>query len=334
MVFGLGKKKPNNARKVNGPATAPKPNNARKVNAPKSNNARKVNGPATAPKPNNGGVTQLGSGTRIRNVTNAVMSLGAHAVKLGGTAYGMYLNTPTTDLLKIAAVCYIIISMAAALLERGTSPQIRMLKSNIRNAERALVQKKKNGMNIYRAYMKKGDINKASNYKNKLNQKHAPNHARIDAMKDELAQLRREIAKVATPSVNQVLQNTITNLTPVAATVLGIQAQIADTELKTIEAGTARNKARAAAERAQLETEQEKLELNMQRRVHNRVGPIVAAIKGVESGIQTAEKLGESAGTIRRAGQYALSAGTQGLAYGAAAAGAIGRFRERRAGRS
>ena len=323
MVFGLGKKKPNNTRKAN----APKPN------APKPNNR-----PATAAKPNNRRPIELGSGARIRNMTNAVMSLGAHAVKLGGTAYGMYLKTPTADLLKIAAVCYIIISVAAALLERGTSPHIRMLKINIRNAEKALVQKKKNGMNIYRAYMKKGNVNKAANYKNKLNEKHAPNHAKIDAMKDELAQLRREIAKVAPPSINQVLQNTITTLTPVAATVLGIQAQIADTELKTIEAGTARNQARVAAERAQLETAQGKLEVNMQRRVQNRVGPIVAGIKGVETGIKSFEALSESAGTLRRAGQFALSTGTQGLAHGTAAvgavAGAVGRFRERRAGRA
>ena len=319
--LGLRKTKTNNGRKTN--------------NASKTNNGRKTNNASSsAPKRNNRNATVLGKGTRVRNVTNTVKSLGTRAVALGGAAYKMYLVTPTADLLKIAAVCFVIIYMASAFLGQGTSPQIRLLKTNIKNAERALVQKRKIGMNIYRAYMKKGNVNKAANYMRQLNEKHAPNVQKIDDMKDELANLRREIAQVAPPTFSQVIQNTINTLTPVATTVLALQAQIAETQTKVITAETAQQKARTEAELASLQAAQEKQELKIQQQVQTFVGPVVGGVKVLASGVQSIEALGENMGALRRAAQFVKSTGAQTLAYGASAAGAVGRFRARRAGQA
>ena len=189
-------------------------------------------------------------------------------------------------------------------------------------------------MNIYRAYMKKGNVNKAANYMRQLNEKHAPNVQKIDDMKDELANLRREIAQVAPPTFSQVIQNTINTLTPVATTVLALQAQIAETQTKVITAETAQQKARTEAELASLQAAQEKQELKIQQQVQTFVGPVVGGVKVLASGVQSIEALGENMGALRRAAQFVKSTGAQTLAYGASAAGAVGRFRARRAGQA
>jgi hypothetical protein len=299
------------------------------ASARKTNNARKA-----TPKRNTRNATVLGNGARVRNVTNTVKSLGTRAVALGGAAYKMYLVTPTAELLRIAAVCFVIIYIASAFLGQGTSPQIRLLKANIKNAERSLVQKRKIGMNIYRAYMKKGNVNKAANYMRQLNEKHAPNSQKIDDMKDELADLRRQIARVAPPSFSQVIQNTINALTPMATTLLALQAQISDTQTKVITAETAQQKARTEAELVSLQVAQATQELKIQQKVQTVVGPVVGGVKVLASGVQSIEALGSNMGALRRAGQFAMSTGAKGLAYGASAAGAVGRFRARRAGQA
>jgi hypothetical protein len=246
----------------------------------------------------------------------------------------MYLVTPTADLLKIAAVCFVIIYMASAFLGQGTSPQIRLLKANIKNAERSLVQKRKIGMNIYRAYMKKGNVNKAANYMRQLNEKHAPNFEKIDDMKDELANLRRQIAQIAPPSLAKTLQDTLNAVTPMATTLLALQAQISDAQTKVITAETAQQKARTEAELVSLQVAQATQELKIQQKVQTVVGPVVGGVKVLASGVQSIEALGSNMGALHRAGQFVLSTGAKGLAYGASAAGAVGRFRARRAGQA
>ena len=317
---------------------ATKQSNGRKTNTPaatpKRNNGRKTNTPAATPKRNNQNVTVLGSGTRVRNVTNTVKAVGARAVALGGAAYKMYLEMPTAELLAIAAKCLVVILIVSYFLGQGTSPQIRLLKANIKNAERALVQKRKNGMNIYRAYMKKGNVNKAANYMRQLNEKHAPNFEKIESMKDELADLRRQIVQVAPPSLAKTLQDTLNAVTPVATTYLAIQAQIADIQTKGIIAQTAQQKALTDAELVSLQVAQAKQELLLQQKVQSKVGPIVGGVKALSGGVKSLASLSENMGTLRTAGQFVRSTGAQGLAYGVSAAGAIGRLRGRRAGRT
>jgi hypothetical protein len=158
-------------------------------------------------------------------------------VALGTTAYKGYLISNSAQLLQIAAACMILVYIASTFL--GQKGPVALLESNINKATKELEKKKKFNVQIYQAYLKKGETNKALSHLTRMNTKYALNTNRIKELETELSNLRRELRRQLPASVYERVSSAVTALMPLATQAIEAAKQVSTLRVQLIQANTA-----------------------------------------------------------------------------------------------
>ena len=207
----------------------------------------------SAAKANTTMVMRLGRG--FKNMTNKVKSLATQATALGGSAYAAYLKSNNSEALMIAATCMVLLYIAYALLGRTPKTKVSVLQAQINKANRNLALRTKTHPRhqVYRAYMRKGNVNAANKVMNVIRANFAPNVARIAAMRAQLDELLNQVVE-AMPLVapNRNVISVIGKVIPIAEKALTMFTKVADLEIQRQGAITARMVATKNAETARM----------------------------------------------------------------------------------
>lgn len=222
----------------------------------------------------------LGRGIRMSNVTNKVKSLAARATALGGSAYATYVNSGNAQALTIAATCMVLLYIAYALLGRTPKTKVSVLEAQIKKANSNLTRRITTHPRhaVYKAYMRKGNVNAANRVLNGIRANFAPNVARIAGMRSQLDGLLNEVVQALPLTVpNRNVTSVIESAIPFAERLLTAYTQVTVLEIKRKNATTAYMIAATNAETARANAVVKQAELQVQQ----SVGPFVAKVRGM-----------------------------------------------------
>lgn len=222
-------------------------------------------------------VGMLGRG--FKNMTNKVKSLATQATTLGGSAYAVYLQTNKSEALTIAATCMVLLYIAYALLGRTPKTKVSVLQAQIKAANRNLARRITTHPRhaVYKAYMRKGNVNIANRVLNGIRANSTPNVARIEAMRAQLDKLLNEVFEAMPNSVpNRSLTSFIDKAIPFAEKALAAYTQVTALEIQRKNATTAYMIAATNAETARANAVAKQAELQVQQSVR----PLVAKVRG------------------------------------------------------
>ena len=223
--------------------------------------------------------TMVMLGRGFKNMTNKVKSLATQATALGGSAYATYLQSNNSEALMIAATCMVLLYIAYALLGRTPKTKVSVLQAQINTANRNLARRITTHPRhaVYKAYMRKGNVNAANRVLNGIRANSAPSVARIAAMRAQLDALLNDVVEAIPLTVpNRNVTSFIDKAIPIAERLLTAYTQVTVLEIQRKNATTAYMIAATNAETARASAVAKQAELQ----VRQSVGPFVAKVRG------------------------------------------------------
>ncbi len=263
----------------------------------------------------------------IVNVTNSVKAYGKRAAQVGSAALVTYFNSGNAQILAVAAMALALCLVAAALLGRRNTPEVALLKRQIKNASKNSAVRNKRNMVMYHAAVKKGNFDAAERIAAAMNAKKTAERASITGLQNELRQILADIRRNS-PGVGARLVQIANGLEPFLEKALRYFKVYSDTRVDIIKASTAHNIALIEAKARHSMAMAEALLLQSQARAQIQVAPVRGALATVE---KVAEITGEVADVYGR-----LPQGVRNTAASVAVttASGMGRFWHRRRGQA
>jgi len=212
----------------------------------------------------------------------------------------------------------------------GQTKHITDLQRNINNRTKNLQERKAVNLNLYKAYIARGELNKAANHLTKMNNKYAPNHARIESLRNRLSDLRHDIRnEVSAPIYTRIIK-TIEALLPAAEKAIALIKKAVDLKIAMIKASaesqvaitqaeTNKLTAVAKARSRQLLAQAAMQQAAIQQGVESRMAPIKGLIAGTETVTEVAQNATSAAKQV-----YAFA--RPAFPYVKTGAAAVGKF--------
>lgn len=255
----------------------------------------------------------LGRGIRMSNVTNKVKSIASKALTLGGSAYATYLQTSSAQAMTIAATCMVILYIAYSFLGRKPNTKVSVLQGQINVANRKLVRRTKMHprYNVYKAHLRKGNVNAASRVMNGILANFAPNAARIADMRARLDELLNQVVQ-ALPLVapNRNVKSVIEAAVPLAKVALQAYKDMTGIQIQQMNATTAHTIATTAAAKARNNAAASQAE----RQIQQLVAPFTIRMRGTAAAITNVATTATAVGTALAPVGRGLLSGAQGAA--------------------
>ena len=255
----------------------------------------------------------LGRGIRMTNVTNKVKMIASKAATLGGSAYATYLSSDNAQALMIAATCLVLLYIAYGLLGRTPKTRVSVLQGQINAANRNLARRTKAHPRhaVYKAYMRKGNVNAANRVMNAIRTNFAPNATRIAGMRAQLHGLLNEVTQalpLVAPSRNA--SSIVQAAVPYAKAAIEAYKEIKVLEIESMNAHTAHIAALTSAKTAQAKAKAQQAE----QRVKNSVQPYTARVRGAMAAAANVATTATAVGTALAPVGRGLLSGAQGAA--------------------